>query len=121
MKDISSQAVARDRVFFSSRSRHTRCGRDWSSDVCSSDLELFRYRLRKGGGQPEGDSGRAPPPPRAARARVGPARGRGARSEERRVGKECRGGWSAYRRQERDRRTLRESTHTTEGEAHAPT
>src|SRR6266498_255999 len=24
--------------FFSSRSRHTRCGRDWSSDVCSSDL-----------------------------------------------------------------------------------
>src|SRR6266498_2790769 len=25
-------------VFFSSRRRHTRCGRDWSSDVCSSDL-----------------------------------------------------------------------------------
>src|SRR2546429_267248 len=25
---------------FSSRSRHTRCSRDWSSDVCSSDLEL---------------------------------------------------------------------------------
>src|SRR6266498_1754027 len=25
--------------FFSSRRRHTRCGRDWSSDVCSSDLE----------------------------------------------------------------------------------
>src|SRR5690554_7915474 len=24
--------------FFSSRRRHTRCGRDWSSDVCSSDL-----------------------------------------------------------------------------------
>src|SRR5215813_14209290 len=23
---------------FSSRRRHTRCGRDWSSDVCSSDL-----------------------------------------------------------------------------------
>src|SRR5690554_2786475 len=25
--------------FFSSRRRHTRCGRDWSSDVCSSDLK----------------------------------------------------------------------------------
>src|SRR6266498_4821645 len=24
--------------FFSSRRRHTRCGRDWNSDVCSSDL-----------------------------------------------------------------------------------
>src|SRR2546429_5313072 len=26
--------------FFSSRRRHTRCSRDWSSDVCSSDLDL---------------------------------------------------------------------------------
>src|SRR5207245_7067883 len=26
------------RFFFSSRRRHTRCYRDWSSDVCSSDL-----------------------------------------------------------------------------------
>src|SRR5256884_5888677 len=25
-------------IFFSSRRRHTRCSRDWSSDVCSSDL-----------------------------------------------------------------------------------
>src|SRR2546422_3350145 len=25
--------------FFSSRRRHTRCSRDWSSDVCSSDLD----------------------------------------------------------------------------------
>src|ERR1035437_6323708 len=25
-------------IFFSSRRRHTRYGRDWSSDVCSSDL-----------------------------------------------------------------------------------
>src|SRR6266498_3993735 len=31
--------------FFSSRRRHTRCGRDWSSDVCSSDL-LFRGMVR---------------------------------------------------------------------------
>src|SRR3989442_9349665 len=28
----------KDLFFFSSRRRHTRCGRDWSSDVCSSDL-----------------------------------------------------------------------------------
>src|SRR2546422_2444763 len=26
--------------FFSSRRRHTRCSRDWSSDVCSSDLSI---------------------------------------------------------------------------------
>src|SRR5216684_7962907 len=28
--------------FFSSRRRHTRCSRDWSSDVCSSDLALVK-------------------------------------------------------------------------------
>src|SRR5206468_7159810 len=27
-------------LFFSSRGRHTRSDRDWSSDVCSSDLAL---------------------------------------------------------------------------------
>src|SRR5205809_3646849 len=27
------------KFFFSSRRRHTSCSRDWSSDVCSSDLE----------------------------------------------------------------------------------
>src|SRR3989449_3610375 len=36
--------------FFSSRRRHTRCSRDWSSDVCSSDLNrlcrenVFKYK-----------------------------------------------------------------------------
>src|SRR3712207_7470364 len=41
--------------FFSSRRRHTRYWRDWSSDVCSSDLPghlaadlLRRARLRRG-------------------------------------------------------------------------
>src|SRR5207245_6915404 len=34
---ISCQFVV---FFFSSRRRHTRCYRDWSSDVCSSDLVL---------------------------------------------------------------------------------
>src|SRR5699024_1351920 len=28
--------------FFSSRRRHTRSKRDWSSDVCSSDLNIYR-------------------------------------------------------------------------------
>src|SRR2546428_618569 len=39
--------------FFSSRRRHTRSDRDWSSDVCSSDLHLLRggaLPLRDGGG-----------------------------------------------------------------------
>src|SRR2546429_9907129 len=31
--------------FFSSRRRHTRCSRDWSSDVCSSDLPQITVRL----------------------------------------------------------------------------
>src|SRR5256884_55290 len=35
--------------FFSSRRRHTRCSRDWSSDVCSSDL-LRAGRSGRGGG-----------------------------------------------------------------------
>src|SRR3989449_10623644 len=30
--------------FFSSRRRHTRCSRDWSSDVCSSDLQEILAR-----------------------------------------------------------------------------
>src|SRR6266436_6780879 len=36
-------AFSRIRIFcffFSSRRRHTRCSRDWSSDVCSSDLHV---------------------------------------------------------------------------------
>src|SRR5207249_8983207 len=32
--------------FFSSRRRHTRSKRDWSSDVCSSDLALDSVRLK---------------------------------------------------------------------------
>src|SRR5271166_6887402 len=38
--------------FFSSRRRHTRWPRDWSSDVCSSDLTLPRWsELRMGQGE----------------------------------------------------------------------
>src|SRR5206468_8304931 len=31
--------------FFSSRRRHTRSDRDWSSDVCSSDLAAIRWLM----------------------------------------------------------------------------
>src|SRR3712207_8128523 len=93
--------------FFSSRRRHTRYWRDWSSDVCSSDLEL---------GADDRDRG-----PVALDVHVQVAvqvgdvqqllevvRGDVAlglelvdpgclgRSEERRVGKECRSRWSPY-------------------------
>src|SRR5690606_18750534 len=38
--------------FFSSRRRHTRFSRDWSSDVCSSDLErIVREELDRAGCQ----------------------------------------------------------------------
>src|SRR5216684_7548290 len=33
--------------FFSRRRRHTRCSRDWSSDVCSSDLSATNQRMEK--------------------------------------------------------------------------
>jgi len=38
--------------FFSSRRRHTRCSRDWSSDVCSSD-PAFLKDSDGGGDDPE--------------------------------------------------------------------
>src|SRR5256884_1399633 len=36
--------------FFSSRRRHTRCSRDWSSDVCSSDLHEGNLWIGTDGG-----------------------------------------------------------------------
>src|SRR5207253_6127259 len=77
--------------FFSSRRRHTRWPRDWSSDVCSSDLPILRT-----GFQDE----RAAIEPRPIA--VGHERIR-ARSEERRVGKECRSRWSPYHEKKKDR------------------
>src|SRR6478672_893779 len=38
--------------FFSSRRRHTRSDRDWSSDVCSSDLARVLDRVGQEGGRP---------------------------------------------------------------------
>src|SRR6266536_2955907 len=40
---FDSRQVARMFFFFSGRRRHTRSTRDWSSDVCSSDLERSRH------------------------------------------------------------------------------
>src|SRR5258706_9084192 len=39
--------------FFSSRRRHTRLVSDWSSDVCSSDLQGKKVTTLKGLGTPE--------------------------------------------------------------------
>src|SRR5256885_5430892 len=93
--------------FFSSRRRHTRLQGDWSSDVCSSDLEPllademralgFQARALPGGVETDGG------PAEAMRlnlwlrtaSRVLVRMGE-PRSEERRVGKECRSRWSPY-------------------------
>src|SRR3712207_7823304 len=89
--------------FFSSRRRHTRYWRDWSSDVCSSDLvipgnddairsislisRLIADAVVEGrGGEEFGPTDSRPVPPVVEEAR----------SEERRVGKECRSRWSPY-------------------------
>src|SRR3712207_7042690 len=65
--------------FFSSRRRHTRYWRDWSSDVCSSDLDLPALRgLRDRRGQLRG-RGRPGQPAAdlSPAARQEPAAGRG--------------------------------------------
>src|SRR5256885_5711551 len=91
--------------FFSSRRRHTRLQGDWSSDVCSSDL----FVVTLGGIY----FGYFSPTEAAAIGAIGalllgfvlrrldPEQAAGAfvetvRSEERRVGKECRSRWSPY-------------------------
>src|SRR3712207_2935180 len=45
----TSTVVLRSLFFFSSRRRHTMYWRDWSSDVCSSDLAIAADRIRSGG------------------------------------------------------------------------
>src|SRR5207245_6211933 len=52
VRSPASAACAWDSFFFSSRRRHTRCYRDWSSDVCSSDLiPRCQQRTRSAGGR----------------------------------------------------------------------
>src|SRR5260221_8033843 len=91
--------------FFSSRRRHTRSLCDWSSDVCSSDLidvsgithvinfdipesaTTYIHRIgRTGRAEASGDAISL-----VSREDLGTLR-----SEERRVGKECRSRWSPY-------------------------
>src|SRR5207253_5464926 len=71
--------------FFSSRRRHTRWPRDWSSDVCSSDLSPAISRSAASGAATTGV-------PLAIASTTGNPKPsyRDGRSEERRVGKECR-------------------------------
>src|SRR5258707_11972725 len=88
--------------FFSSRRRHTRYWRDWSSDVCSSDLGLLAQHCSRCTAQPELGKKHI----KIAYAisihfvvsvqRKASFGSGGPRSEERRVGKECRSRWSPY-------------------------
>src|SRR5207247_5370070 len=74
--------------FFSSRRRHTRSTRDWSSDVCSSDLagghDTMNVRVKIELLAPSVQDTEETD----LRTEV--------RSEERRVGKECRSRWGRY-------------------------
>src|SRR2546430_4642453 len=88
--------------FFSSRRRHTRFDCDWSSDVCSSDLHGSQPEIGNSKSRTELSSSFT-----AAKDMTAQVLGEGARpftaetesgirSEERRVGKECRSRWSPY-------------------------
>src|SRR5437588_6791298 len=94
--------------FFSSRRRHTRSLCDWSSDVCSSDLrqeavpEPDRIESAHAVLQNAGVMSRPFVLLVIAGALVVPAVY--SRSEERRVGKECRSRWSAYHEKKKRQR-----------------
>src|SRR5256886_3764839 len=93
--------------FFSSRRRHTRFDCDWSSDVCSSDL-LLRNAGRAGlpvtiyrplditGSLRTGALSTATEMCALIRFITDTGLAPDIRSEERRVGKECRSRWSPY-------------------------
>src|SRR3712207_7079394 len=93
--------------FFSSRRRHTRYWRDWSSDVCSSDLLMTAVSDNTATNLLLDRVGIANVNKRMAawglkETRIHAKVFRGSttsvdpRSEERRVGKECRSRWSPY-------------------------
>src|SRR5262245_65283913 len=90
--------------FFSSRRRHTRCLSDWSSDVCSSDLGGMFFCVDAESGKTLWTS-----EPKQGDNAVVLISGDllfllknnaelivAKRSEERRVGKECRSRWSPH-------------------------
>src|SRR5690348_18448758 len=81
--------------FFSSRRRHTRWTGDWSSDVCSSDLAAIHAVALLDGGLSDGLSQVTfAATAWAEKQSVFPLGDE--RSEERRVGKECRSRWWRY-------------------------
>src|SRR5438045_9018859 len=81
-------ALYRFVFFFSSRRRHTRCLSDWSSDVCSSDLCCAdQTTIARGTDEIVHDAVRRWK--QHGRPNLRPHH----RSEERRVGKECRARW----------------------------
>src|SRR5215475_11355245 len=86
--------------FFSSRRRHTRFSRDWSSDVCSSDLASLRRE------HPRSDD---------RESRCWSCTHGSAGSEERRVGEECRSRWAPYHLKKKKR--VRNTIHDTQGAA----
>src|SRR5438128_2888850 len=92
--------------FFSSRRRHTRCYRDWSSDVCSSDLfgfigelqgEHFLLGAARCGHTHELEKATNAMFEVHDEVAVVEFAEIDLRSEERRVGKECRYRWWRYR------------------------
>src|SRR5258707_10348815 len=85
LRDIGVTVVQTCAFFFSSRRRHTRYWRDWSSDVCSSDLSAIGLAAGACSGNGILLDIKDPANPK-----------RLDRSEERRVGKECRSRWSPY-------------------------
>src|SRR5690606_41128595 len=78
--------------FFSSRRRHTRFSRDWSSDVCSSDLVIGEAPLLQVITMNDHQKRRFAD--NIVQAMYNTVSGKKIRSEERRVGKECRSWWS---------------------------
>src|SRR5262245_66655775 len=88
--------------FFSSRRRHTRCLSDWSSDVCSSDLHGTKRSVQRVQYLVPGFGLHADVEAPGLEVRR--------RSEERRVGKECRSRWAPdpeRKRKEADDATAR--------------
>src|SRR6266571_7501453 len=83
--NVLAANLALDRMsfFFSSRRRHTRLTCDWSSDVCLRSHRDGRATAVVLAAPPGEPAGRFPGPDAV-------------RSEERRVGKECRSRWSPY-------------------------
>src|SRR3712207_9463014 len=93
-----------DYYVFSSRRRHTRYWRDWSSDVCSSDLwlpERVIHMLLRSARRDHALAGAQDR--RRKRIRMNTTR---TRSEERRVGKECRSRWSPYHYKKKNQHKL---------------